>query len=116
VSVILKCQQTQAFSPTRDRRKQPITNTRLAVPRKDDVHGDDDDDESIASARLFYDPNRIRYRCRVSYDGYGFYGFQIQGGKNNKKRTVQGEIETVLSQRFQRSVQVVGAATCRPDF
>eukprot|EP00547_Thalassionema_nitzschioides_P006418 CAMPEP_0194201226 /NCGR_PEP_ID=MMETSP0156-20130528/1546_1 /TAXON_ID=33649 /ORGANISM="Thalassionema nitzschioides, Strain L26-B" /LENGTH=313 /DNA_ID=CAMNT_0038926359 /DNA_START=1 /DNA_END=942 /DNA_ORIENTATION=+ len=46
-----------------------------------------------------------RYRARVAYDGSGFQGFQLQP----RRRTVQGDIEDVLSQRFQKTVRVVGA-------
>lgn len=100
-----------------------------------------------------YDASLVRFRCRVSYDGTSFAGFQLQGGRteskakpkpnpktadttaghsssmtkeqhqqqikqkrkthkskqNNNPRTIQGELETVLSQRFQRLVKVVGA-------
>jgi tRNA pseudouridine38-40 synthase len=76
--------------------------------------------------RRYYDPDLVRYRCRVAYDGTGFCGFQIQqrpssssdaDNKNKKKkgynnkhqRTVQSELERVLSQRFNRLVRVVGA-------
>ncbi|KAL3907467.1 MAG: hypothetical protein SGILL_008863, partial [Bacillariaceae sp.] len=73
----------------------------------------------------------IRHRCRVAYDGTGFCGFQLQGGRNDSieeenkekddnshaktkhqrtsQRTVQGELEQVLSRRFQRLVKIVGA-------
>mmetsp|Transcript_33364 Transcript_33364/g.36915 ORF Transcript_33364/g.36915 Transcript_33364/m.36915 type:complete len:327 (-) Transcript_33364:27-1007(-) len=46
-----------------------------------------------------------RYRARIAYDGAGYKGFQIQPRRN----TIQGELEKVLSQRFQRSVRVLGA-------
>lgn len=62
---------------------------------------------------------KVRYRCRVTYDGTGFCGFQLQHNSNNnnnkshqkqkQQRTVQGELETVLSRRFNRLVRVVGA-------
>eukprot|EP00545_Synedropsis_sp_CCMP1620_P013721 CAMPEP_0119009804 /NCGR_PEP_ID=MMETSP1176-20130426/4613_1 /TAXON_ID=265551 /ORGANISM="Synedropsis recta cf, Strain CCMP1620" /LENGTH=333 /DNA_ID=CAMNT_0006962381 /DNA_START=1054 /DNA_END=2055 /DNA_ORIENTATION=- len=47
-----------------------------------------------------------RIRGRVAYDGNGFKGFQLQP----KRRTIQGDLEAVLSQRFQRLVRVVGAS------
>ena len=49
----------------------------------------------------------VRYRCRVTYDGTSFCGFQLQHDK--KQRTVQGETERVLSARFNRLIRVVGA-------
>lgn len=54
-----------------------------------------------------YNHNLIRYRCRVAYNGAGFQGFQLQ--KNTPARTVQGELEQVLTVRFQQPVRVVGA-------
>jgi tRNA pseudouridine38-40 synthase len=54
-----------------------------------------------------YNPNLIRYRCRVAYNGAGFQGFQLQ--KGTPARTVQGELEGVLTTRFQQPVRVVGA-------
>jgi tRNA pseudouridine38-40 synthase len=54
-----------------------------------------------------YNPNLIRYRCRVAYNGAGFQGFQLQ--KNTPARTIQGELEQVLTVRFQQPVRVVGA-------
>uniref|UniRef100_A0A7S4MSL3 tRNA pseudouridine synthase n=1 Tax=Odontella aurita TaxID=265563 RepID=A0A7S4MSL3_9STRA len=47
----------------------------------------------------------IRYRARVAYDGTGFNGWQTQA----KGRTIQGDIEAVLSRRFDRPVRIVGA-------
>ena len=47
----------------------------------------------------------IRYRARVAYDGARFVGFQFQP----KKRTIQGDLEEVLSTRFDQKVRVVGA-------
>eukprot|EP00751_Fragilariopsis_kerguelensis_P041030 CAMPEP_0171022342 /NCGR_PEP_ID=MMETSP0736-20130129/31347_1 /TAXON_ID=186038 /ORGANISM="Fragilariopsis kerguelensis, Strain L26-C5" /LENGTH=420 /DNA_ID=CAMNT_0011461103 /DNA_START=254 /DNA_END=1517 /DNA_ORIENTATION=- len=91
--------------------------------------------EDVKSPRIFYDPFRIRYRCRVAYDGISFSGFQLQRARvgeiqstvstkknesnnssssrssrdNNNPRSIQGELEKVFSQRFQRLVRVVGA-------
>ena len=102
-------------------------------------------EEEEISPRICYDPSRIRYRCRVAYDGTIYSGFQMQGGRpaedqatvpfrnnnksivadpsitsdndnNNNKRdtnnpkTIQEELEQVLSQRFQRLVRVTGAS------
>eukprot|EP00980_Cylindrotheca_fusiformis_P001285 scaffold333_cov133-Cylindrotheca_fusiformis.AAC.11 len=55
-------------------------------------------------------PPRVRHRCRVAYDGSGYYGFQLQQDNPKKEQpTIQGELERVLSQRFNRPVRVVGA-------
>jgi tRNA pseudouridine38-40 synthase len=55
------------------------------------------------------DNQLIRYRGRVAYDGSKFQGFQIQLGKRNA-RSVQGTLEEVLQQRFNRDdIRVVGA-------
>jgi tRNA pseudouridine38-40 synthase len=68
----------------------------------------------------------VRYRARVAYDGTSFQGFQIQGSnkvvddkncngithqnrKDKQQRTVQGELETVLSTRWNQPVRVVAA-------
>ena len=48
---------------------------------------------------------KIRYRGRVAYNGSTFKGWQVQA----KGRTVQGEIEQMLSRRFDRQVKIVGA-------
>ena len=38
-------------------------------------------EEEEISPRICYDPSRIRYRCRVAYDGTIYSGFQMQGGR-----------------------------------
>jgi tRNA pseudouridine(38-40) synthase len=53
-----------------------------------------------------YNQDSLRYRCRVAYNGAGFQGFQLQ---DPPARTVQGELEQVLTERFQQPVRVVGA-------
>jgi len=58
-------------------------------------------------SRNIFGYNKIRYRARLSYDGTHFYGFQYQSGT---KRTVQGEVQKVLSKRFNQPVTVVGAS------
>ena len=55
--------------------------------------------------------SRYRYRARVAYDGTNFQGFQIQQG--SKRRTVQGEVEQVLSQRLNEAVRVVATVCLR---
>ncbi|HPP08568.1 MAG TPA: tRNA pseudouridine(38-40) synthase TruA [bacterium] len=47
---------------------------------------------------------KVRFKAKVTYDGSGFYGWQVQPGK----RTVQAEIERVLSQIFQQDVKIQG--------
>jgi tRNA pseudouridine38-40 synthase len=96
----------------------------------------EDKDPATAGIPLRYDPTRVRYRCRVAYDGTSYYGFQLQGRRDGspqqqtpqssegkgppnsrtktrrqteEQRTVQGVLEEVLSRRFQRVVKVVGA-------
>mmetsp|Transcript_20827 Transcript_20827/g.45435 ORF Transcript_20827/g.45435 Transcript_20827/m.45435 type:complete len:353 (-) Transcript_20827:171-1229(-) len=49
--------------------------------------------------------DRVRFRGRVAYDGTGFNGWQTQ----SKGRTVQAELEEVLSRRFNRRIIIVGA-------
>lgn len=58
---------------------------------------------------LTVQPQKVRYRCRVAYDGTGYCGFQLQHNPKKEQRTVQGELERILSQRFNRLVRVVGA-------
>ena len=91
---------------------------------QDEIDATDSSSSSSYNHRRCFDPDLIRYRCRVAYDGTRFCGFQIQqrpidssnGDQNNKKghnrnhqRTVQDELEIVLSKRFNRSIRVVGA-------
>ena len=47
----------------------------------------------------------MRYKITFSYDGSGFHGFQKQNGK----RTVQEEIEKVLSSVNDAPVKIIGA-------
>lgn len=47
----------------------------------------------------------MRYKITFSYDGSGFHGFQKQNGK----RTVQEEIEKVLSSINDAPVKIIGA-------
>ncbi|CAN0267588.1 unnamed protein product, partial [Phaeothamnion confervicola] len=48
-----------------------------------------------------------RLLARVSYDGMAYRGFQLQPGN---AKTVQGELEAVLSKRFGKGIYVVGAS------
>ncbi len=93
---------------------------------------------SNESFPIRYNTNLVRFRCRIAYDGTSFAGFQLQGGRekkdtssknhspkpnltkqqnknlrkslqHNNPRTIQEEVEKVLSMRFQRLVKVVGA-------
>lgn len=48
----------------------------------------------------------MRILCSCAYDGTNFYGFQIQP----ELRTVQGEIEKVLTQIHKYPVSIVGAS------
>jgi tRNA pseudouridine38-40 synthase len=66
---------------------------------------DDDDDEYYDNSKTT--TTKIRYRARLSYDGTHFYGFQYQ---SEMKRTVQGEVQKVLSKRFNQPVTLVGAS------
>eukprot|EP00934_Nitzschia_sp_Nitz4_P002435 Nitzschia sp. Nitz4//scaffold5_size260463//105132//106133//NITZ4_000975-RA/size260463-processed-gene-0.316-mRNA-1//1//CDS//3329555319//2430//frame0 len=62
-----------------------------------------------SSFALLKDPTKLRYRCRVSYDGKRFSGYQY----NPSTRTVQGVLEQALTEHFQRHIRVVG--TSRTD-
>ena len=134
---LLFCETTHAFSPLLP--ISPIKPThqdlfRLRLADSSTVGQANATDESFP---ILYDPNLVRFRCRIAYDGTSFAGFQLQGGrdktkpkdnldddpsltkkqkkqklksqKNNNPRTIQGEIEKVLEKRFQRVVKVVGA-------
>mmetsp|Transcript_19681 Transcript_19681/g.24270 ORF Transcript_19681/g.24270 Transcript_19681/m.24270 type:complete len:428 (-) Transcript_19681:1208-2491(-) len=59
-----------------------------------EYHNDEDSKET-----------KIRYRGRVAYDGTNFRGWQVQANG----RTIQGDIEDVLSRRFNRKIKIVGA-------
>ena len=50
-----------------------------------------------------HETHRIRFT--VHYDGRDFFGWQVQA----KERTVQGELERVLSRLFDRPAQVIGS-------
>ncbi len=50
-------------------------------------------------------PDHRRFRCTVQYDGRGFHGWQVQA----EERTVQGEIESVVSRLFDRPMRILGA-------
>lgn len=51
-----------------------------------------------------------RYKCKIAYDGAGFYGYQVQPGK----RTVQSELEKVL-ERMHKGEKVKVHASGRTD-
>lgn len=66
----------------------------------------DSEDEDITSEKS----QNVRYRARVAYDGTKYSGWQVQSVPNNPNhRTVQGELQKVLSRRFQKPVSIVGA-------
>lgn len=57
----------------------------------------------------------VRYWARVAYDGQHFCGFQLQPPGSKKQRTVQGDLEAVLNQRYGygaecRVIKVVAAS------
>jgi tRNA pseudouridine38-40 synthase len=83
------------------------------ISQKDDLLFTDEDkidrrdaDEVLeVDAAFDFHKSFVRYRCRVSYHGAGFNGFQFQPNI----RSVQGELETMLSRRFNQPVRVSGA-------
>ena len=87
--------------PTNNDDEVESTDT-ITTGDDDDDDNDDNDDEDDRSDNKSL---RIRYRSRVAYDGNSFKGWQVQA----KGRTVQGEIESVLSRRFNRTIKIVGA-------
>ena len=48
----------------------------------------------------------MRYLVNLTYDGSKFYGYQVQ----NDKKTVEGEIEKVLSKIFNKKINTIGAS------
>eukprot|EP00522_Entomoneis_paludosa_P001218 CAMPEP_0172468046 /NCGR_PEP_ID=MMETSP1065-20121228/60521_1 /TAXON_ID=265537 /ORGANISM="Amphiprora paludosa, Strain CCMP125" /LENGTH=424 /DNA_ID=CAMNT_0013225365 /DNA_START=124 /DNA_END=1398 /DNA_ORIENTATION=+ len=73
-------------------------------------------DETSSDEQTTRRLKKIRCRARIAYDGSCFSGFQIQtrpSSKTQKKkqpRTVQGELERVLTQRFSgQRVRVLAA-------
>lgn len=40
-------------------------------------------DPAAGEVPLRHDPTRVRYRCRVAYDGTSYCGFQMQGGRHS---------------------------------
>ena len=67
--------------------------------------GSFDDDNLSIESDADQSTNPIRYRARVAYDGSRFHGWQYQPNR----RTIQGELEEVLSRRFDRKIRLVGA-------
>lgn len=55
------------------------------------------------------DINQRNFLIEIEYDGHDYYGWQRQ--KN--KKTVQNEIESVLTKLYQKPIKVIGA--CRTD-
>ena len=53
----------------------------------------------------------MRYLVNLSYDGSKFYGYQIQKGK----KTVEGELEKVLSKIFNKKINTIGASRTDKD-
>jgi tRNA pseudouridine38-40 synthase len=111
-----------------------LSSTKMS--RRVTTAGDRGSSSTISSMDI--SPVTYRYCARVAYDGSNFQGFQIQhrheetngwgsrrrtastfilkekkSGKSNSKhrqqRTVQGVLESVLSQRFDEDIQVLGA-------
>jgi len=63
--------------------------------------------DNEATTREVNKAKLIRYRARLAYDGTHHSGFQIQSAH---QRTVQGEVETVLTKRFHQPISVIGAS------
>ncbi len=74
-------------------------------PSNNNQENDPSNDSLTATVNKATEDQRLRYRARVAYDGSSFKGWQVQA----KGRTVQGEIESTLSKRFNRIVKIVGA-------
>lgn len=53
----------------------------------------------------------MRYLVNLSYDGSKFYGYQVQKGK----KTVEGELEKVLSKIFNKKINTIGASRTDKD-
>lgn len=114
---VIHSQCVQAFTTIRpsikQQRKQEREKERiiLVLPRTTVVSSSASSQETTSFLALPRDPGRLRYRCRVAYDGTEFQGFQIQHRKEDStiKRTVQGELEQALERRFGRNIRVVGA-------
>ena len=48
----------------------------------------------------------MRYLINLTYDGSKFYGYQVQ----NDKKTVEGEIEKVLSKILNTNINTIAAS------
>lgn len=48
----------------------------------------------------------MRYLVNLTYDGSKYYGYQVQ----NDKKTVEGELEKVLSKIFNKPINTIGAS------
>ena len=53
----------------------------------------------------------MRYLVNLSYDGSKYYGYQVQKGK----KTVEGELEKVLSKIFNKKINTIGASRTDKD-
>jgi tRNA pseudouridine38-40 synthase len=89
----------ESHSNNNDQEEFPLLTDDEATNR-----GDADKEVEVDGA-FDFQKSFVRYRCRVSYHGAGFNGFQFQPNI----RSVQGELETVFSRRFNQPVRVSGA-------
>ena len=139
LNVLLFYERTHAFSPSLSTPLQynPTSKIKQGLSRLGVAGSSASDDQTSEFYPILYDPSFVRFRCRIAYDGTSFGGFQLQGGregkakkpkqidessltkeqlkhkrkseKNINPRTIQGELEKVLSKRFRRLVKVIGA-------
>ncbi len=67
------------------------------------------DDQTVSSTPV--SPLRRRYRLTIAYDGTDFHGWQKQEPPGSEPlRTVQGELERVISRLLQQPVSLRGAS------
>ena len=107
LAVIHSQECVQAFTTIRPsikhQQKQEREKERIIlVPRTTVVSSLASSQETTSFLALPRDPSRLRYRCRVAYDGTEFQGFQIQHRKEDStiKRTVQGGIGAGVGTMF----------------
>jgi tRNA pseudouridine38-40 synthase len=82
----LFCDAFLIFSHHHQQRRHQTTRVSLYDSISDDDDDDYNEEEEEEEDTLM--ATKIRYRCRVAYDGTKFRGFQLQGGRKKQEGTI----------------------------